>query len=267
MKIDINKLRYITFPDGQLHLNLNIELLKSTTEVICRIRNSDDLFKLLLFVSALRENLKLEDSLEIDLHIPYLMGARYDRVINEGDSFDLRVVAEIINKCRFHRVFVYDIHSEVALNEITNCINRSNSPLVSKYIINKDIVLICPDNGAKRHLDRYEKLLPSIKNIVFCEKSRDKDTGKISLTVLKPELCKNQYCLIIDDICDGGGTFKAIASQIEPQNLDLIVTHAIFSQGYDDLLVHFSMIYCTDSFNVHNSDFIKCFSLEELYEL
>ena len=29
--------------------------------------------------------------------------------------------------------------------------------------------------------------------------------------------CKDKNCLIIDDLCDGGGTFLGIRSQIQPK--------------------------------------------------
>jgi ribose-phosphate pyrophosphokinase len=47
--------------------------------------------------------------------IPYLMAARYDRLMQQGDSFDLEVVADLINSCGFEKVLLFDVHSEVSL--------------------------------------------------------------------------------------------------------------------------------------------------------
>jgi ribose-phosphate pyrophosphokinase len=57
-------------------------------------------------------------------------------------------------------------------------------------------------------------------------------TGKLTLEILETEECTNKNCVIIDDICVGGGTFFAIAEKIKPSHLSMIVTHVIFSKGF-----------------------------------
>jgi ribose-phosphate pyrophosphokinase len=57
---------------------------------------------------------------------------------------------------------------------------------------------------------------------------------------------------IVDDICDGGGTFINIARIIKENEqfkgrIYLIVTHGIFSRGFEDLAEYFNGIYTTNS--------------------
>jgi ribose-phosphate pyrophosphokinase len=57
---------------------------------------------------------------------------------------------------------------------------------------------------------------------------------------------------IVDDICDGGGTFINIARIIKENEqfkgrIYLIVTHGIFSRGFEDLGEYFNGIYTTNS--------------------
>jgi ribose-phosphate pyrophosphokinase len=66
--------------------------------------------------------------------------------------------------------------------------------------------------------------------------------------VLDPEICKDRNCIIIDDICDGGGTFNLIASQIQPDHLTLMVTHGLFTKGFKQLNQNFHEIVTTDSY-------------------
>ena len=55
--------------------------------------------------------------------------------------------------------------------------------------------------------------------------------------------------LIVDDLCDGGGTFLGIANQAEGTvPLGLYITHGIFSKGFGELGKHFSKIYTTNSY-------------------
>jgi len=67
--------------------------------------------------------------------------------------------------------------------------------------------------------------------------------------------------IIIDDICDGGGTFINIAKEINNEfkrfqnrqgKIYLIVTHGIFSKGFDELKQYFDGIYCTNSYSEYN---------------
>jgi ribose-phosphate pyrophosphokinase len=55
--------------------------------------------------------------------------------------------------------------------------------------------------------------------------------------------------LIVDDLCDGGGTFTAHASVLLAAGataVDLYVTHGIFSKGLP--LDHIDRVFTTDSY-------------------
>ena len=64
--------------------------------------------------------------------------------------------------------------------------------------------------------------------------------------------------MIIDDICDGGATFLAIAEQIKPKHMTLIVTHGVFSKGFAVLEKKFDEIIVSDSYGkTYNSPVVK----------
>lgn len=86
-------------------------------------------------------------------------------------------------------------------------------------------------------------------NIYNCEKVRNPLTGKFEgFTV--PEIDRSIPTIIIDDICDGGGTFIGIAKELNmPKELmGLYVTHGIFSRGFDELCSFFGKIITTNSY-------------------
>ncbi|MFZ9611583.1 MAG: phosphoribosyltransferase, partial [Methylococcales bacterium] len=92
-------------------------------------------------------------------------------------------------------------------------------------------------------------------------KHRNLETGKIDYTNVPMSVNDaDKDVFIIDDICDGGRTFIEIAKAVdEVRKLSssvkrehygknyLIVTHGIFSFGFDFLVQHFDGIYCTNS--------------------
>lgn len=245
-----------TFPDSQPHVNVQGIGENEEVKVICSIADSAKLLQLLETANAL-DNLFAKKKI---LVIPYLMAARYDRLMQPGDSIDLKVVAELINHCGFEKVFVFDVHSEVALLLIKNAIGITNRQLVEVYD-KPDAVLICPDAGAAKKVGNYFGWNSNLKEIVYCSKNRDLASGKLTLEVLEPQECANRNCVIIDDICDGGATFIAIAEKIKPAHLTLIVTHGIFSKGFEVLEKYFQQIIVSDSFcKKYDSKIVKTIS-------
>lgn len=254
--IDINQqvgITYILYPDNQPHVNVHGIKEGDNIKVICSITSSLTMMHLLQCSNAL-DNLFANKKI---LVIPYLMGARFDRLMQEGDSIDLKVVADLINYCGFEKVYLYDVHSDTATMLIKNAVNITNQNLVEEYKLG-DSVLICPDAGAAKKISKYFEWNKNLTDIVYCNKNRDLTNGNLTLHVLEPEKCEGRNCVIIDDLCDGGGTFLAIASQINPQYLTLIVTHGIFSKGFALLQKSFNEIIVSDSYcHSYNSDIVK----------
>ena len=214
--------KLVLYPDNQPHIILQNINHFDVVRVVAPLRTSLDVLHL-LEVSNVLNHVNAEKR---ELVIPYLMAARSDRIMQAGDSFDLEVIANLINSCGFLSVNLFDVHSKIATDLIKNSRSHNNSKLLQAYD-KKDVILICPDKGALQKVDFYSNHL-NIKGIVYCEKTRDLTNGNLTLTVKNPEQCKGQNCVIVDDLCDGGGTFLLIASQIKPKHLTLIVSHGIF---------------------------------------
>jgi ribose-phosphate pyrophosphokinase len=252
--ININKqigCKTLVFPDNQPHLNIFGVKENDEVRVICSLTSTNNLL-FLLQCSAALDSLFAKKKI---LVIPYLMGARFDRLMQAGDSFDLKVISDLINSCGFEKVYLYDVHSEVSNALIKNSVNITNRALVEAYK-KKNAVLICPDAGASKKTGKYFEWNTNLKDLVQCIKTRDLSNGNITLKVLEAEKCTDKNCVIVDDLCDGGGTFLAIASQIKPRHLTLIITHAIFSKGTDVFNNIFSEIITSDTYKIHNSELV-----------
>lgn len=259
-KVNINKeigCKTFIFPDKQPHININGVNENDEIQVTCSITDANKLLLLLQCSNAL-DNLFAKKK---ELVIPYLMGARFDRLMQKGDSVDLKVIANMINGCGFEKVYLYDVHSETSTVLIENSVNISNAKLVKEYQ-KENAILICPDAGAVKKVSTYFDLNTNIKDVVYCNKNRDLSNGKISLKVLEPEKCENRNCVIIDDLCDGGGTFLAIASQIKAAHITLIVTHGIFSKGFEIFKGVFDEIIVSDSYSEYTNELIRQIKFE-----
>jgi ribose-phosphate pyrophosphokinase len=263
----------IQFSGGELHIKLKNEFFNlannfsdiETVTITQRIRNSDDLMKILIAKDALeRKGIK-----HFNLVIPYIPYARQDRQCNEGESFTLKVFTNIINSANFEEVIVLDAHSDVAPALLNNCTNILNTRYVEEAItdINSTagLLLISPDSGANKKINKLFDNLKCFDRIINCDKKRDLTTGKLSgFKVFATDLSKRD-CIIVDDICDEGRTFIGIAEELKKLNtgnIYLFVTHGIFSNGFDELSKYFTKIYCTNSFKDIDDPIVTQFKIQ-----
>ena len=194
------------------------------------------------------------------LILPYLPYSRADRRFVEGDCDGLTLFGDTI-PWMVDEVVTFDVHSPVASEAIGGLRNVGAESVISgvleQLLPDKPTVLL-PDKGS---LTRYNTTLFSGYNIDQCDKQRDAQTGRLSGFVV-PTI-ETPSAIIIDDLCDGGGTFVGIAKEIHKTQPDvrlyLYVSHGIFSKGFDELKQYFSNIFTTDSFRSKfvDPDFVR----------
>jgi len=237
------------YPGGEVQVRLfrpTINAIKAADEihVVARIRDGE-VMGLAQLTSAIQG--VVPDTTRMILILPYLPYARADRYFVHGDCLGIKSFAFMINALQYDKVVTLDVHSAVARDYISDFINVSPRPLIvsaTEDIINTTgtpPAILLPDKGAARY-----KL-----NGLQCDKIRDAKTGKLYGFIAPPKSAfgDSKSVLIIDDICDGGGTFIGIANELQDYGLDLYlyVTHGMFSKGFSELFKYFKRIYTTDS--------------------
>lgn len=238
------------FAGGEPHIKISNNFNVATPVTITqRINSFNDLGMICITVDALRRmGVK-----EIELFIPYFPAARQDRVMIHGEPLSVKVYADIINAMALASVTVFDPHSEVTPALLNNCVTVSNHEFIKQVIANigTDVKLISPDGGALKKIYKVSEFLGGAE-VVECSKSRDVKTGKLSGFKVYAEDLAGADCLIVDDICDGGGTFIGLAEALKAKNagkLYLAISHGIFSKGFSELGRYFEQIFTTDSIN------------------
>lgn len=245
----------IVYPAGEKQIRLKPEIVrkvKATDQVrVWATIKDGDLTEVALLVNAMGRY--------TTLILPYFSYGRADRRFVAGDCCGAAVARDML-KSVADQVVTLDGHSPLAGVE-----NVSPGPLIAGAIheISKiadldSLTLLLPDKGAK---DRLELDNMSGFPVKCCTKKRDAKTGKLS--GFKVPKIKTESVLIVDDICDGGGTFIGIADALKNQykRLFLYVTHGIFSKGFKELNMRFDRIYCSDSFNIpqeHEAHVMAC---------
>lgn len=186
---------------------------------------------------AMVKDLLDKEGIPSTLEIKYLPYGRQDKEVSNDATFALRSFAKLLNSLNFELVTIMDPHSLVAIDLIKNSRALFPHKQIEYLIFMGYCNLVCyPDKGART---KYEEVYKQEvgKAFIYGEKVRDQLTGNITKYDLIDEMgdrVKGQRVLIIDDICDGGMTFKILAKDLLDAGaieVNLFVTHGIFSKG------------------------------------
>ncbi len=175
--------------------------------------------------------------IEANLHIKYLPYARADKPVSNMTTFGLHTFARILNAMNFNEIIILDPHSDMAVKLIQNAISiYPTNEVWHAAQSTKAQLYIFPDEGAKRKYRSIYGDCPSLS----AQKKREQSTGKIIEYTFEHKIPedKKSSVLIIDDLCDGGATFVLLAKKLKDQNVEninLFVTHGIFSNGLREL--------------------------------
>lgn len=234
----------ISFPDGEKHLKINELDRKDTVEIIFRISNSDDLFLLMQLSDILNRQCITVDRLVI----PYFMTMRCDRLFSFEEAHSLRIVAEVVNSLKAKDVILIEPHSDVLLSLVNNSIPLYKSPELGSISNN---IFCFPDKGA--YLRYKDRIVSDIKPII-CSKVRDVSTGNLNGFEItsKGDYKEGMSICVVDDLCDGGGTFigigKLLKKELNPKSLTLNITHAIQQKGLERVANIYNEVNITNSY-------------------
>ena len=244
------------FNDGQVTAKISNE---GDLHIKIRGNSYEDLFR----VAAIKDAWDAENATHKNaiatVTILCLIGQRSDRRFNKGESFDLKVIANFINAMKFDKVSILHPHSPISLALIDNCEKISHFSFVEETFKSlNNPVLVSPDAGAYKTTHEIAEKLNA--DLVPSNKVRVNGAPEISIQ----GDVKGKECLIIDDLADGGRTFKFLAEALKSQGATkvfLYVTHAQFNYGFDELKERIDHIYCTNSFKDINDDFVTQYTV------
>lgn len=266
---DFNKLvdRWV-YPGGEVGIRIKNQTGAPPARVLARIQSSDDLTALLLYLRAAPGVLELV--------IPYLPYARQDRA-QPGMPSSIKWLAASLVQASFSlsQVTTLDAHSTLSAEAFADegLAFRSESPLpyIEQYLRallpadspSRAVWLVAPDAGAAPKVRGYLEELHAkgmpVAGVIQCQKRRDPVTGRLDGFELYRYYSRalkwspSDLFVVVDDICDGGGTFLGVAQVLREQfqadaELHLFTTHGIYSKGLFDLLNKFDTVASTDSF-------------------
>lgn len=252
----------MTYPAGEPHIRAKRDT--EEREILAELRMLTPFFKPFIISEAHDWNgiMKVVIANEI-LHdngigatfvIPYFPFARHDRRNDAQDSSPVPWVLQLLQNVD---AVTIDPHSDVS----GVLPHYAQSEVVREFaeqgIFENDPVIVIPDAGASKKAYSW---IPKGMDYVQALKTRDVKTGTLSgFQVIDSENVFNKgnglrrNAVIIDDICDGGGTFLGLADELLAAgalSIRLGVTHGLFTKGLAPLHAKFSRIYTLDTCTV-----------------
>lgn len=247
------------YPGGEVGVRA---IAPAPERLLARIHHSEQLLALLMYLGAVRGQVR-------QVAIPYLPYARQDRVAVPGDPVAIEVLAELLVSSGVREYATVDAHSPAAAAAFAKLgatlTDLPAAPWLDRYVAAlhtrpaQPVWFVAPDKGARSRtaaaaaaLSRPDRTI----GLIYAEKRRDPQTGALMGFGIADDspaaLGRDPLVVIVDDICDGGGTFLGVATALTerygPIPLHLWTTHGIHSKGLAALTGTYATLGCTDSF-------------------
>ncbi len=220
------------FADGETLVELGESVRGKRCYIIqstCKPVN-DTLMEVLICIDAMRRS----SAAEITCIIPYFGYARQDRKASPRQPITAKLVSSMLEEAGANRVVTFDLHA-AQIQGFFRCPvdDLTTVPMMGQYFRRKnlnpdDIVVVSPDHGGVKRARNMAEMLGS--QIAIIDKRRPRPNVVEAGTVIGDVNGKD--VIIVDDICDTGGSLIAAADILKESGCNDIyvcITHALFS--------------------------------------
>ncbi|MGI4941257.1 MAG: ribose-phosphate pyrophosphokinase [Janthinobacterium lividum] len=192
---------------------------------------NDHLMELLITLDALRR----ASARRVTAVIPYFGYARQDRKAGPRTPISAKLVANLITEAGANRVLTLDLHAgqiqgffDIPLD------NLYAAPLFSRDIqtrfANRNVMIVSPDvGGVARARDLATRLN---SDLAIIDKRRERAGVSEVMNVIGD--VRNMDCILVDDLCDSGGTLCNAANALMrngARSTSAYITHGVLSNG------------------------------------
>lgn len=164
--------------------------------------------------------------------IPYFGYARSDKKDRPRVPIAAKLVANLITKAGASRVLTIDLHASQIQGFFDIPVDHLYAaPIVVEYFRNDPIdnlIVVAPDTGGAERARAYAKRLDA--GLALCDKRRERANEAEVMNIVGEVGGKN--CLIVDDMCDTGGTICKVAKALNEagaKDVYAVFTHGVLS--------------------------------------
>jgi len=186
------------------------------------------LMELLIMLDAFRRS----SAERVTAVIPYYGYARSDKKDRPRVPIAAKLVANLIAKAGAHRVLTMDLHAAQIQGFFDIPVDHlySAPAMIGHYQANpmSNMTVVAPDTGGAERARAYAKRLDA--KLAICDKRRERANVAEVMHVVGDVRGRN--CLIVDDMCDTGGSLTKVARALKEAGVASIhacFTHAVLS--------------------------------------
>ncbi|MBS1919342.1 MAG: ribose-phosphate pyrophosphokinase [Bacteroidetes bacterium] len=196
---------------------------------------TDNLMELLLMIDAARR----ASAYRVNAVIPYYGYARQDRKDKPRVAIGSKLVANMLVAAGTDRVITMDLHAPQIQGYFDIPVDHLDShALFIPYIENlrlENLTFAAPDVGATNRIREIASYFSA--EMVICDKHRKRANEIASMVVIGD--VTDRDVVIIDDICDTGGTLAKSAALLKEKgarSVRALITHPVLSgKAYENI--------------------------------
>ena len=234
LEIEPGQIEISHFKDGETLVELGetvrgkqVFFVQSTSKPV-----NENLMELLIAVDCAKRS----SARDIVCVLPYFGYARQDRKAKPRQPITARLVADLLSAAGANRVVTIDLHAAQIQGFFTFPVDDlSTIPMMGQYILHnyKDLentVVVSPDHGGTTRARKLAEILNC--PIAIVDKRRPRPNVCEATSVIGD--VKDKHCIIVDDICDTGGSLIAASSillESGAKDVSVCLAHGVFSNG------------------------------------
>ncbi|MEL6569002.1 MAG: ribose-phosphate pyrophosphokinase [Pseudomonadota bacterium] len=233
LDVPLTERRIERFSDNEVFIRINENVRGEDVYVIqsTSFPANDTLMELLICLDAL----KRASAQRITAVIPYYGYARQDRKTDGRTPISAKLVANLIVAAGADRVLTMDLHA----GQIQGFFDVPTDNLIAAPVIEADIrkrfklkslIIVSPDVGGVVRARSLANRLGA--DLAIVDKRRPKAGVSEVMNIIGD--VKGRNCILVDDICDSGGTLRGAAEALKKQGatgVSAYVTHGVFSKN------------------------------------
>src|SRR5918999_3555307 len=236
LNCDLGKASTDRFSDGEFNFQITENVRGADVFIVQPTCPPTDahLMELLVMLDPFRRS----SAERVTAVIPYFGYARSDKKDRPRVSISAKLVANLITTAGADRVLTMDLHAAQIQGFFDIPVDHlfAAPAFIGHYMDHKlpNLTVVAPDTGGAERARAYAKRLTSEDGspatLALCDKRREKANVAEVMNVVGD--VKGRSCLIVDDMCDTGGSLTKVAAALRDAGAERIhacFTHAVLS--------------------------------------